>query len=724
VAFACAGVVIAAFTASAQTLDLDGPAAPFLGDASALRVRAVALRDERELAGASITPTTPDCVAIGLRLRAAARSLAAALLDLNEQESAIGPVGALGGLRIADAMADIDAIASSIAEIAAKGSAALRTESPDVDAIAAWERARAGADAITRRCEALAVRITQSPESFESVSMLDAALAHAISELRVVVDGGEEIEPAWIRAGSTGERRSVEEAALALDMDAIAEPVRTCVTRVFAALRAGESAPEVRRDRRAAAWRVVDALRAMDVLRGAGVNPTVVDGFCSACEAMHDPSRREYGLARIDTIARLGALTENAVALEAEDVNIAGLREALGVLATGLASPAGENASGDGETVRVLQFIARMGDDARRAPRRAALDFRDGRFNRAWRALVKRHEGVEQAAFELGARAARAPSILGSPEAVSAAAALTDSTDTLIRIASLGEWIGELRSSAGSGSGGAVRAGAADRLTVIRKGIGYDDHRDGALFELARWERMRPMIEAMPGEGLLRANDPRIGPVTRSRAAAVVRVMEVAKSEWVGAWARADETAGIAAETRIELLGRLGSAIEDAASLRDPGAPARISAWGALRVTPGAHEAIRDRCEAVLGDAVSAAIDAQGERLAELLSEWDRSCVGARMVARIGRLSKARPYWPEPHEGAAIVVATLAAGPPSDAWVGDRRAELAAISVWMAELEGAVARGDTGLADAIGVWVNHLADPVLEELTRRDRREN
>jgi len=698
--------------ASAQRLNLDGPIAPELGVASVLSETGERLARERDSAQTHASATQDPSLASAFRFRGAVRDLASALVGLGPENGRFGWTGALGGLRLADAMPTIDAIAAEASDALAAGHRAVQGGNADPNTIARWEQSRAAMEVITRRCTTLAARIRDGDTSLATTEALDVAVAHALGELRALVPDADAIEPAWPPRDPISWEGSVESAATVVAGMTVDPSIAEAASAAFDALRAGESAPEVRRQRRAGAWRIVDAIRATDVLARSQVTPSVTPGVVSACRAIATPELREVGESWIEEIAALGTLCERAMDLNADGVSTVGIREAMGVLAIGLSLPIDDRTRVDPRTLGIIRATTAMVEEALRAPRGAALDFRDGKFNRAWRALVRKHESVEQSAFDVCARMARAPNLLGTPEVASAVNALAGSTDTLIRVAAVTDWIGELRAGSTTGVVGPTRAGAADRLTVIRRGIGYDEHRDAALAELAVWERMRPIVLEMPAETRVRDNDPRISPTVRSRGTALVRIMDLVRAEWMSAWARADEIASIEATERIELLRRLGIAIEQVAELTDEDLSARVSRWTGFLVTTGALAEIRARAESVVSEAVTAAVDAQYPRLAELLSEWDGSCAGARVIAALGSISASRPDWPD-QEGASNLIATVGVPPPPDAWMLDRRDDFAAVSVWLAELEATTARNDRGMADAIVIWINHLAEPVL-----------
>lgn len=714
------GFAIAANSATAQRLNLDGPPSPVVGDRSALLSVEARLLAERDAILAQSDGPDRALIASAQNMRAAMRDLAAALLAAPDPHTGDGAIRALIGLRIADAMAEIDALASTIAAAAVEGDIQARASDPSIESILRWERTRAGADALTRRCQ----RITQQIRDIEAaaaldIATLDASLAEIAVELRALTGAETAIDPAWPATDRSPPRGTVDAAQLAVRPDALDASSSAAMAAAFDALRATEDIPDLRHIRRAAAWRIADAAHALDMLAAARISPTVTSGLSAACEAIADPNTRDAGLARIEAIAALGLVADRATAIEADGVDIVALREALGVLAIGLGLPIDAPEADDPATIRIIAAIDRMIDDIAAAPRRAAIDFKDARFNRAWRALVKRHEAIERSALELAARCARAPSILGTPEWVSAAGGLRESRRTLERIASISDWIAELRTTTEGPIGGTVRAGAADRLTVIRKGIGYEAHQDGALVALAEWDAMRTLAAGMPGEDLLRAADPRLNAVTRSRSAAIVRIMELARADWVGAWARAEEMDRIEADQRVHLLERLGEALIDAAALRDADAPQRISLWAPMRLSPAAFESLRARAEAVLAEACAAAIDNQQIRLTALLDEWDRTCIAVRVVARVNIVARDAPDWPE-SAGVAGLIAALGP-PPPDAWLGDERGSAAMVGIWAAELEAADAENDRGMADAIVRWMNHLAEPMVAALRREAR---
>lgn len=165
----------------------------------------------------------------------------------------------------------------------------------------------------------------------------------------------------------------------------------------------------------------------------------------------------------------------------------------------------------------------------------------------------------------------------------------------------------------------------------------------------------------------------------------------------------------IEGEIRMARLARLGRALEAIAALREPDCAARVSAWAALRVPENALDAIRYRAESLIAEACAAAIDAQHERLGRLVDEWDAEGEAARVVASVHAAAMARSGWPEPAEGVAGLVRTIAPPPPG-AWRLEARADLAVFSVWCAELAAAAERDDRGMADAIARWLNALAE--------------
>lgn len=691
----------ASLPAPAQILDLDGPPSPVLSDASVLVTITERLRIERDTMEGHALGTAQQVIAPAYRVRTAMREVALALLA-QDARGIGGPDArkALIGLRIVDSMDAIDAAASRIAEQALAGERAVRAGGTDAEAIAAWERSRIDAELLIRRANEAAevIRKNQGGASLDgAMGALSGALAH-------LCEPDAALAPAW-PSEVAEDRGSVSDARSSVRIDG----AETAIAAAFDALEREEAHAPQRDTTRADAWMMADALRGVESLARAGIEPSVMEGVRGAGAAFGDPGTRGMARDRLRAIGAMGVVAERASALESEGVSIVGVREALGVMAPEVSGAMGSIAARDAELATVAVAITRMVEDAAATARSAVLDFKDPRFNRAWRAMVREHAEIEQRAFELAARAARSPSLLGTPEWVSGAQALHASRRTIGRIASLGEWIAELRGSGAPGVGGAVRAGAADRLMVIRKGFGYDEHRDAVLDALAQWEAMRAACEGLPGEALVRAQDPRIEAVVRGRGEALARMFDVTRNEWIGAWARAEEPQLIEGEVRMRRLARLGAALEKIAALREPDCAARVSAWAALRVPDGAMDAIRHRAESLIAEACTAAIDAQHERLGRLMDEWDSAGEAARMVGRISGAASSREGWPPPPVGIAGLARTIAP-PPPDAWMLESRVSLAEFSVWSAELAAAVERDDRGMADAIARWLNAVAE--------------
>lgn len=687
----------------AQTLDLDGPPSPVVGDSSVVAAIAARLRAERDDMEGHAIGTARQVIAPAYRIRLAMREVALALVaDAPRGVGGPDERRALAAMRIVDALGAIDAAASRTAELALAGERAVRAGGTDAEAIAAWERSRLEAELLVRR----AMEVVEAIRGSSGNANLDEALGALSGALAPMAESGADLTPAWPVAGAT-DRGSVAEARASVRIDA----AEAAIADAFAMLEREEQIVAKRDAARADAWMLADALRGVESLARAGIELSVMDGVRGAGAAMGDSGAREMARDRLRAIGAMGVVAERAAALEAEGVSIVGVREALGVFASEVSGALGSIAARDAELAIVAGAITRLVDDAAATPRSAVLDFKDPRFNRAWRATVRAHAEIEQRAFELAARAARSPSLLGTPEWVSGAQALHGSRLKIERIASLGEWIAELRGSGAPGVSGAVRAGAADRLTVIRKGFGYDEHRDAVLEAMAQWESMRAACEGLPGEALLRARDPRIEAVVRGRGEALVRVFDVTRNEWIGAWARAEEPQLIEGEIRMARLARLGRALESIAALREPECAARVSAWAALRVPENALDAIQYRAESLIAEACAAAIDAQHERLGRLVDEWDAQGEAARIVAGLSAAAMARSGWPEPAEGVAGLVRTIAPPPPG-AWRLEARADLAAFSVWCAELAGAAERDDRGMADAIARWLNAVAEKM------------
>jgi len=251
----------------------------------------------------------------------------------------------------------------------------------------------------------------------------------------------------------------------------------------------------------------------------------------------------------------------------------------------------------------------------------------------------------------------------------------------------------------------------AARLRTTLTALGDPARADAALERaeafVAQWRRLRER----PAEVAIRADDSFVIDRCAGRANEVLAELDRRRSAWAAAWAAGDsDDAWSSAEELLEVL----ALIEDAAALeRTRANPRLIGRWGGwddLAGVPGATDAMDGRIAIV----VEALARGDGAALAAGLQVIEREAPLWRLrAACLHRLAPALEPLPDGLSGA---LGRAAGEPRTDAFMGSRADDLAALGRASRELLFAAQVGDAVQRNALEAHLRDLCEALLRDL--------
>ncbi|MBL0927882.1 MAG: hypothetical protein IBJ11_09560 [Phycisphaerales bacterium] len=668
--------------APAQTLNLDPPSAPAVGDEGAVAAAARRMADEaRDLAP---QPEHTGAEHLARRAAAAWRTLAARLLRADGRGDArVSPIAVLRGLQMAHSAHALDE---------ALGLAA----APGADAPFAWAdrpAARAASDRFAAAVEAAAGPLA-APETIATADELDRLLRDTLGDLADLPPHGQGltadmVSAAW-PAGRGSAQPAPDDAALIARLDAAAAAAGFAANPLFKdrrdLLAAALARPLLRPAAQAQAAAIAGAL---DLLRlapdarwmAAENRERLAEFFADALARLADRARRSEADLTLRALAglaaaaqaeadlrplRAGPPADTRPAQQALDRTLLRLREG--------DDPATALSAADliARTLRV-SIAARSLAEPKARVRGLASSFRQVR-----RALEAAEKRALAALPRLASEAGRTP----SPDAVTLLLRHRQTGELLADLDKADEALAALR--AGKEPEGLAAAKAAEALILD---LADEAQRDAAAERLARLHAMLRLWPADPGPFASAAAD--------------------ARRAWLGAWSSGlDDTAGSAAAlARLKQWGAMARAAEQAADAR---ANAALEAWSAAEIRRPERTALRDALQNILAAAPTDA------RAAEPLARAAPLRLLARLLDRLPP-----PQTPFDRAGLPAAVARLAAPPAGSAMLLPHRADLADFSRWLAELAAARDRADQRLANEILTHLAGIAERLLDapELT-------
>ena len=727
----------------AQTLDLGPPAEPAVGKDSALarleRRLAEELARHAERLENAIGAGDPDW-RLAASLSVATRALAMRMLAEEPSLPGARSIRIMQANTIANLAPAIDELARAYVDLAFQ-TRGVPPDDPRAAGVAT--RAETGRAAISAFLRAAA----SSPENPATIRELPATIAgldrlllEAFDELRpalrVLAEGSPGIEPAWplppgVEMPPEDAIESARRAAAVLD-----ETHRAEVSRLLDALADAERLPIHRRRARLLARSVAESIEAAESLAGAewldgegdGVRALVgatLPGLFERTDA--DDAARVLG-----RIRRLGAIARDIAALDTRRVKIHPPRRALRTLVGRVldadASPTAPGRPRDhGRLDDVIGVAERTLATSAGRPLLAQDHFENAMVRRAWRLLGREYEEAERRALDALSGLVDDPPALTSPDTISLLKKHRDAAQDLRRVANARRWQDQMRSVPSPGDSNdpdnafpdgvaierSIRAGAADRLEALVHALGRDRVRDQVLDALTEFETAWTRFASLPGEDVLRREHPAAVAATGGRAVEVLAAMRRDRQDWLVAWAawRLDDAG--AALGRLDRHERIGRAIETCVLLSEPERLDALDRWAAVELSRSGVGVVRRRAKEATGAMIDAML-AGDWNLVDRSLEWESGAPTARLVVRLAFATDGAD-WPD-DRGAASLVAQLGSGVGREAWLRERRVELAGLSRWIGELGVAVGSGDAALAPDILAYLDDLSRRVLESI--------
>jgi hypothetical protein len=278
----------------------------------------------------------------------------------------------------------------------------------------------------------------------------------------------------------------------------------------------------------------------------------------------------------------------------------------------------------------------------------------------------------------------------------------------LERVAHLGEWVEAVR-AIHPPSAGAFET----RMTRIARSLLDTSRRSEAVRTMDRFERELAAYRALPFENELVAQSRETIVATGGLHAELLTAVSTVRRDWALTWSTGEQVD--AASRRMSLLARLLAAMEgNVELLRVQTDVALLDRWAAWEMPPPLLRRQRTDVIGRLKLAAAAAIAGRDDELDELLSAVERVGPVTRLVARLVPLLE--PALRDHSDGALGALGQTTLPPPSDAFLLDRRADLAMLCRYAVEADHARAGGRPDEAAAAEAWANELALSLLREV--------
>ncbi len=234
------------------------------------------------------------------------------------------------------------------------------------------------------------------------------------------------------------------------------------------------------------------------------------------------------------------------------------------------------------------------------------------------------------------------------------------------------------------------------------------NRRDDTVRAMDSFQRQLAWFYPLPLEDRLAELDRDVIELTGGRQQELRNLINSARADWAEAWAAGD--AASEAGGRLLLLYRLMRSAEEAMALRGGGA-ANLSAWGPWNLAPGALEQPTRDMSGFLKLAVAAMVMGDWPEARRHANAINSIAPSARLTGRLALV--VRPALGESRLHPRNIVAMHARPPGDDAWLIDRRTELAHFCRCAAELQFARGNDDRELAQSLQTYLDALARDLL-----------
>lgn len=719
---AAALLALTSATSPGQVLRLDPMPPPHIGARSTLaQLQKTAADDARAWdQRLAAVPPAPEHASRRLEItaRRECRRIVAALAEQRDVAGGFGDVCALRALMLAEALGPVDA------------------------ALGLWVGGRAPEDAAARELVRRQLEAFTAPDAHApfdaalgsgAIETLDPALRSRLGPLIIALDV---IEP-----GATAamwwppERAGAAGAGAGSTLDGLAERLRGAGLSDEAAGAAADIAEQLMLARsrlvlRAAAEEVGGMLERASRLPGLlrassldrdGALAGAVEGAIGRCAgALRDPAARGGAIDVLEALGSAADVAEASAALRAsgfdhrrfEPVVIGVVRSAAG------ADPA--DSTGARLALRRVVLVRRVLEQSvagRSAPLRAQRTGNgplDAQCERLEALLLADLNSVEARVWREVAAVVTGDAMALTPANVTMLAAHREAA----------AWPGRLRAIRDKAAALAARndqpgRGAFAWITAqVRRATDDEGARREMLGVLAAFADQQERYAALPGEGLLASRDGLMARTAGDRAADLLRVIRRDRAVWtesIAALADAKGAALAAAEQgrqeaarTMELRWRLMRMLDDRRRLGDGEARRRLSTWGAVHCSAPALAALLAQTGPPVTGALEATLAGDNARASELLTAIERDGRIVALLAAADRGLETRGV--RAGDGAAaMATARAACSPTRRAWLREHRAELAAVSRWLAELESTAAKRKPGLAADIVEYASEIA---------------
>ncbi len=323
-------------------------------------------------------------------------------------------------------------------------------------------------------------------------------------------------------------------------------------------------------------------------------------------------------------------------------------------------------------------------------------------LRRAYRQIEESNRRTQDAVVDRAADLL-SPSALSDPDLASLAARHRETLEDLRRFDELPAWSETARRLSPEA---ASRFSAGARRLIGR--LADPAGRAEAAAALATLDEEISAFAPLPFEVELRGGTAPAVVATGGRHDELVNAIDAARASWVVAWGEGADDAG----SRMWALHRLLSAMAGAAPFLDEAGSSLLNQWAAWELDPDTLLRSASSLDVRLKLASAAAIDGDGAALGRQLQEIDAAplALAGRLTSALQNALHALP------PGAASTLGQLLYAPAPDAWMADRRGELAELCRYLMELEQARETGREELARKIALHVHSLADELARAI--------
>jgi hypothetical protein len=483
------------------------------------------------------------------------------------------------------------------------------------------------------------------------------------------------------------------------------DDTRAALATVLDFLKRGAHYPELTPQVEAGRRRVADVLEAVQrFARASWLDETTAteyaDRLHAALSMYADPSRRRAAGARLTRLAAVSLVVDRVTTLDGK--GLPARRVAAAVVA---ADHSADDPSVPGDVaVANLGHLAGIFDRMIDYRTRPAVDLpRDLRV--VHQKLARLYETAEDALIDGLAVLADDPDPFTHPATATLVSEHAQYLRDLDRLRQAPAWIETVTSLEPRATASFQR-----QLRRMSNGLLDTNRRPDAVRAMDHFEQQRAMFVPMPFESeLASAAEPAIV-ASGGLASELLDVIAATRRAWAESWGRGD--AASAAANDLLVLYRLTRRMEDAVELiRLEGATPIVDRWAAWEMPRPLLSRASAEIPTRLKLATASAVAGRGREVVEQLGEIDRE---APMVLLVGRLSvELGPALDPLPGGVTALLGQLVSAPSPNAWMLERRADLAALCRYAVEADVLREQGREEEAEAVQRYVNAVATDLL-----------